>query len=286
MINKDFLQNKIYLSAAEKKYDAASVVLFGVPLDSNSSFRPGARFAPEEIRKVFESLEDFSPALEKDLNEVSFCDAGDMKVMPGTPLKTLQQLKVLTKEIIKDNKKTLVIGGDHSVTPPIVEAYTESGYSNLAVIQFDAHLDLRPDYLGEENSHACAIYRILEAGVKNVYQMGIRSGTKAEFKRARKKTIVYQGSILAPLEEALQQLGNNPVYITMDIDVVDPAFAPGTGTPEPGGISSSTLLKAFSLLKEFNIVGFDLVEVNPPYDRADITALLGAKLIREALLIL
>ncbi len=286
MLNKDLLQKKIFFSGNEKPYEDASVVLFGVPLDSNSSFRPGARFAPEEIRKVYEALEDFSPNLEKDLSEVSFCDAGDMNVMPASPVKTLGQLKILTKEFIAHKKKTFIIGGDHSITPPIVEAYLESGYDNLAVIQFDAHLDLRPHYLGDESSHACVIYRILEAGVKNIYQLGIRSGTKEEFAVAREKTKLYPGCILDPLKEAVQHLGRSPVYITMDIDVVDPAFAPGTGTPEPGGVSSATLLKAFSLLKELNIVGFDLVEVNPPYDQSQITALLGAKLMREALLIL
>ncbi len=284
-MNNKHLQKKLFFSEYEKTYDEAKIILLGVPLDSNSSFRPGARFAPEEMRMVFSSLEDYSPLTEKELKEVSFYDAGDI-VPAGDSQESLNQLKSIINKIVADKKKPLVIGGDHSITPSVVEAFLENGYSNLTVLHFDAHLDLRPDYLGNKSSHACAIYRIIEAGVGSVYQFGIRSGTKEEFALAEKKTLLYPGHVLGPLKKAVELLKDNPVYVTMDIDVVDPCFAPGTGTPEPGGISSAILLKAFPLLKGLNIVGFDIVEVNPLCDNSRITVILGAKLMREALLVL
>lgn len=286
MICNQWFRRKIsFLEKSFSLADAGTVVL-GVPMDSASSYRPGARFAPEEIRKVFECLENYSLELDADLLSARVHDLGDLVLPTADPQESLLRVEKVVAEIVRKGKKPLLIGGDHSITYAPVCALFSNGYPDLAVLHFDAHFDLRPRYLGDEISHASVIYRIVERGIKHIYQFGIRSADAAEVAMADRSTKYFSRGILTALKRAIRELGDRPVYVTIDIDVVDPAYAPGTGTPEPGGITSTCLLRALALIRDLNLVGFDLVEVNPAYDHGQITAILGAKIIREAILIL
>ncbi|MGI6575028.1 MAG: agmatinase [bacterium] len=265
-------------------YEAAALVILGAPMDFTVSFRPGARMGPQQIRDVSFSLEEYSIYQERELAQVPFYDSGDLCLPFGNVKKSLQMIESGVKRIYRDGKFPLLLGGEHLVTIAAIAA-AHSVYPDLAVLQLDAHADLRDQYEGEQYSHATVMRRVVElVGSKNVYQVGIRSGTKEEFQYARKHTNLWLDQITPAVEEVIAQVGHRPLYITLDIDVVDPAFAPGTGTPEPGGISPRELITSFSYLKQAHVIGFDLVEVAPIYDQAEITALLAAKLVREAIL--
>ncbi len=265
-------------------YEEADTIIVGIPMDFTVSFRPGTRLGPQAVRNVSFGLEEYSVLLDKDLADYSFYDWGDINLPMGNVPASLERIGAVTAKVLADDKFPIMIGGEHLVTYPIVRELIKK-YPDLAVVHFDAHADLREDYLGEVNSHATVMRKICGlVGGKNIYQFGIRSGTKEEFQFARENTNIFVGEVLAPLRQVLPQLTGRPVYITLDIDVVDPAFAPGTGTVEPGGCTSLDIIQAVHLLGQVNIVGFDIVEVSPVFDQSERTALLAAKLIREAIL--
>lgn len=265
-------------------YEEADTIIVGIPMDFTVSFRPGTRLGPQAVRNVSFGLEEYSVLIDKDLADYSFYDWGDINLPMGNVPASLERIGAVTAKILADDKFPIMIGGEHLVTYPIVRELIKK-YPDLAVVHFDAHADLREDYLGEVNSHATVMRKICGlVGGKNIYQFGIRSGTKEEFQFARENTNIFVGEVLAPLRQVLPQLAGQPVYITLDIDVVDPAFAPGTGTVEPGGCTSLDIIQAVHLLGQVNIVGFDIVEVSPVFDQSERTALLAAKLIREAIL--
>jgi len=275
-----------YMSSLED-YGSASVILVGAPMDFTCSFKPGTRFGPQKIRQVSYGLEEYSVYLNKNLSDVCFYDCGDLDLPFGNVDESLNIISKAAREILNDNKAPLFIGGEHLISVPVIKSVYDKYGDDLIVIQFDAHADLRNDYLGCPNSHASAVRRLTDfMHGKKIYQFGIRSGTKEEFEYAGQNTNMFKFEVYHPLKSILPELKGYPVYVTLDIDVIDPAFANGTGTPEPGGISSNEMLQAVGLLKELNIVGFDLVEVSPPYDISDRTALLAAKIIREVLMIL
>lgn len=266
----------------------ARIVLLGAPLDVTTSFRPGTRFGPARIRDVSDGLEEFSPVLGRELGDVPFVDAGDLDLPIGNVEQSLALIERAVAGIARDKRFPLILGGEHLLTLGAVKALYDV-YPDLVVVQIDAHADLRDDYLEQRLSHATVVRRIAELiGPKRVYQLGIRSGTREEFDYGRSSTRFYplaQGGSLPPLaEQIVDPIGDRPVYITLDIDVVDPAYAPGTGTPEPGGIDPLQLLTGLYALQPLNVVGMDIVEVCPPQDSSDITALLAAKLVREAVL--
>lgn len=266
-------------------YEEASVVLVGVPMDSTCSFRPGTRFGPQKIREVSIGIEEYSIYRDRNLLDFKYFDCGDLDLPFGNVEKSLMLIEKSAQEILNDGKFPIFIGGEHLISVPIIKQVHQKYGDDLVVIQFDAHADLREGYLGCENSHASAVRRLIDfLPGKNIYQFGIRSGTREEFEFARQNTNIYLFDVMAPLKQVVELFGNRPIYITLDIDVVDPAFANGTGTPEPGGISSRELIEAINLLCPMNIVGFDIVEVSPPYDDSDRTALLAAKIIREIIL--
>lgn len=265
---------------------AATVVLLGAPMDYTSTFRPGARLAPAAIRRLSPVLEEYSLAAGRDLTEISFFDAGDMVLPYGNVEKSLNNIKATVFAIATAGKTPFLLGGDHLISFPAVQALYRL-YPDLAVLHFDAHADLRPHYQGEKLSHASVVYRLLEdVGIKDVYQFGIRSATREEMIFAAGRTNLFLNEVIAPLREVASDLKERPLYITVDIDVLDPAFAPGTGTPEPGGITAREFLRIPEVLAANRVVGLDLVEVSPPYDPTETTALLAAKFIREALLFL
>lgn len=272
---------------SSESYEDASIVMVGVPMDFTCSFRPGTRFGPQKIREVSIGIEEYSIYMDKSLEDYAYFDSGDLDLPFGNVEKSLEIIGQAAKEILEDNKLPLFIGGEHLISVPVIkEVYNKYG-DDLIVIHFDAHADLREDYLGCPNSHASAIRRLVDfMPGKNIYQFGIRSGTKEEFEYAKANTNMYTIEVLEPLKKVVDKFKGRPVHFTLDIDVVDPAYANGTGTPEPGGISSKELIQALGVMRDLNIVGFDIVEVSPHYDQSDRTALLAAKVIRDMIMIM
>jgi len=268
-------------------YDEADIVIVGAPMDYTVSYRPGTRFGPQSIREASYSIEEYSPYLDKDLNSIRFFDYGDLILPFGDVEGSLGIIQRAAADILKDNKKPLFIGGEHLVSAPIVHSVYDKYNDELYVVHFDAHADLRDEFFGGKNSHACAVRRMTDfLNPTHIYQFGIRSGAKEEFEYAALYTHMYKFDVLEPLKACLDELKGKPVYVTLDIDVVDPASANGTGTPEPGGCSSKEIIGAIHAMQGLNIVGFDIVEVSPNYDLSNRTAILAAKIIREALLAL
>lgn len=271
---------------SNESYEDSKIVLVGVPMDFTCSFRPGTRFGPQKIREVSIGIEEYSIYMDKSLEDYDYFDSGDLDLPFGNVEKSLEMIGQATKEILDDGKFPLFIGGEHLISVPVIrEVYNKYG-DDLIVIHFDAHADLREGYLGCPNSHASAIRRLVDfMPGKNIYQFGIRSGTKEEFEYAKANTNMFTIEVLEPLKQVVDKFKGRPVHFTLDIDVVDPAYANGTGTPEPGGISSKELIQALNVMKDLNIVGFDIVEVSPHYDQSDRTVLLAAKIIRDMIMI-
>ncbi|MBB5149918.1 MULTISPECIES: agmatinase [Ureibacillus] len=268
-------------------YEESKAVLYGMPMDWTVSFRPGSRFGPARIREVSVGLEEYSPYLDRELEEVKFFDAGDIPLPFGNAQKSLDEIEKFVKKVLADGKIPIGMGGEHLVSWPVMKAVYEK-YPDLAILHFDAHTDLRTDYEGEPLSHATPIRKIAELiGPHNVYSFGIRSGLKEEFEWAKENGMyIAKFEVLEPLKEVLPTLKGRNVYITTDIDVLDPAFAPGTGTVDCGGITSKELLASIHEIarSEVNVVGFDLVEVAPVYDHSEMTANTASKLLREMIL--
>jgi agmatinase len=277
---------KVFIGATPELNEAQTVI-YGMPMDWTASFRPGSRFGPGRIREVSLVLEEFSPYLRRDLSEIRYYDAGDIPLPFGNPEKSLDQIDHFVAKVMASKKMPFGLGGEHLVTWPVVRKIHQY-HRKLAVIHIDAHADLRTDYEGEILSHATPLRKIVQLlGPENVYQFGIRSGTKEEFTYAEQEGIhFYPFEVLKPLKEVLPQLKDRPVYVTIDIDVLDPAFAPGTGTPEPGGITSNELFEAIHAIARsgVDVVGADLVEVAPAYDPTEQTPVVAAKAVREMLL--
>ena len=270
---------------SKEKYREGKIIMVGAPMDYSVSYRPGTRYGPQKIREVSYVLEEYSPYINRELSEIEFFDYGDIELPFGNIEESLKIIYNATLEILGDNKKPLFIGGEHLINLPIVKGIFERYGDDLILLHFDAHADLRESYLGQKHSHASVIRRILDFfPANNVYQMGIRSGTKEEFEYGKGHTHLFLYDVVEPVKNIVDKIYGKPIYITLDIDVFDPAFAEGTGTPEPGGCTPNDMLKVTQMLKGQNVVGFDLVEVSPIYDASDKTAILAAKVIRESLL--
>ncbi len=270
--------------AAGRDLAAARGVILGVPLDDTSSFRPGSRFGPAAVRLLSRNLEEYSLYCGKTLLELPFYDAGDLVLAPGNTEKARQLTAEAVSAIVGAGKKPFLLGGEHTVTLAAVQGCLEH-FPSLDVLYLDAHADLRPSYLDNTLSHAAVAYHLQRLPGVTLYQAGVRSAAREELagmEKGRFFPFVLEGA----LREIIPMLGEKPLYISLDIDVVDPAFAPGVSAPEPGGITSGELLQAFRLLEPLGgqVVAFDLVEICPPHDHAAVTALLGAKVLREALL--
>lgn len=269
--------------AAGADYRQSRVVIVGAPMDFTVSFRPGSRSGPQAIRAASPGLEEYSLYAGKDLRDASYFDAGDLALPLGNVSRSLTMIEEAAEAIFSEQKFPLLLGGEHLVSLGALRAAARH-YPDLAVLHFDAHADLRTDYMGEAHSHASVMYHAHNELGMELFQFGIRSATREEETFAKKHTHFYPFHVLQPLKDVVPLLANRPVYFSLDIDVVDPAFAPGTGTPEPGGISSAELLEAIAMLRGLRVVGMDLVEVSPVYDPAGITAMLAAKVVREMIL--
>lgn len=267
----------------DAEYRDADVVLFGAPFDSTTSFRPGARFGCKAVRAESFGLETYSPYLDKDLTELSVFDSGDLELCFGDTRMALDQIGERTETILSDGKIPFMIGGEHLVTLGAVEKVC-ARYPDLHLIHFDAHTDLREEYLGTPLSHAAVIRRCHDLlGDGRIYQFGIRSGEKAEFEFGRRHTGLTKFN-LNGLAETAAALQDKPVYFTLDLDILDPSIFSGTGTPEAGGISFMELLTGIYTLRNLNIVGCDVCELAPSYDPSGVSTAVTGKIIREMLL--
>lgn len=267
--------------------EESQVVIYGMPMDWTVSFRPGSRFGPAKIREVSLGLEEYSPYMDRELEEVKFYDAGDIPLPFGNPQNSIDMIEDYVGKILDAGKFPLGIGGEHLVSWPVFKALHKK-YDDFAIIHIDAHADLREEYEGEPLSHSTPIRKACGLiGPENVYSFGIRSGMKEEFQYAKESGMyMAKFDVAEPLKEVLPKLAGRNVYVTIDIDVLDPAHAPGTGTAEAGGITSKELLEAIVLIaqSEVNVIGADLVEVAPIYDHSEQTPIAASKFIREMLL--
>jgi agmatinase len=264
----------------------ADVVLYGVPFEGRVNQRKGAFQGPGEIRRASDLIETYAPALAADLADLALADAGDVQVPDLAPREALQAAAAALREALAPAQRWALLGGDHTTTAAVVEVALEH-YPELRVVQFDAHPDLRSEYLGEAWNYASAMTRVLDhLGPDRLYQIGLRTGDREEWEPPR-GTHVYPGwagSAAAAAASIAGELAGQPLYVTIDIDVLDPSIAPGTGAPEPGGTTVPDLLAAFRHLGAARVVGFDLVEVSPRWDPSGRTAVTAAAIVRDAIL--
>ena len=267
----------------DNDYEQSNLVIFGAPFDSTTSFRPGTRFASKTMRSESFGIETYSPYQDKDLEDISVFDGGDLELSFGNTERALAQIEAFTGQIVEDDKTPCMIGGEHLVTLGAVRAVAKK-YPDLHVIQFDAHADLRDDYLGETLSHATVIHRVWDLlGDDKIFQFGIRSGDRSEFQWGKDHVFTNKFNFNS-LEEVIDKLEGKPVYFTIDLDVLDPSVFPGTGTPEAGGVSFMELLQAILQVSELNIVGCDINELSPIYDQSGVSTAVACKVLRELLL--
>ncbi len=269
------------------EYQDANIVLFGAPFDSTTSFRPGARFGSSAIRHESFGLETYSPYQDKDLVDYRVFDSGDLELCFGSAELALTDIENRTEQILEDGKFPILIGGEHLVTLGAIRA-VHKRYTDLHMIHFDAHADLRDDYLGVQLSHACVMRRAHELlGDGCIHQFCIRSGDKAEFEFAKEHTDMHRFDF-SGLDELVKKLKESrvPVYFTIDLDCLDPSAFPGTGTPEAGGVSFMQLLEAILKVCQTNVVGADINELAPMLDSSGVSTATACKVLRELIIAL
>ena len=273
--------------ACDASFEEARIVIFGAPFYSTTSFRPGARFGSSAIRHESFGLETYSPYQDEDLTDYAIFDSGDIELCFGSPEKALESIEERSREILAEAKLPLLLGGEHLVTLGNVRAVLDA-YPSLHIIHFDAHADLREDYLGEKLSHACVLRRCHDLlGDGRIHQFCIRSGERTEFAFAAEHTDMHPftfGGLPELVEELIQE--QVPVYLTIDLDCLDPACFPGTGTPEAGGVSFLQLLQAILAVAKCKVVGADVNELAPMLDPSGASTALACKVVRELLLAL
>lgn len=280
-------QNVETFIGADAAYADAQIVLFGAPFDSTTSFRPGARFGSAAIRHESFGIETYSPYQDKDLEDYAYFDSGDLELCFGSSEAALADIEARTEEILKDGKLPLLLGGEHLVTMGSFRAILKK-YPDVHIIHFDAHTDLRDDYLGAKLSHACVLRRCHDLiGDGRIHQFCIRSGERAEFQFAKEHTDLHPFNFDG-LKEVVEELTAKqvPVYFTLDLDCLDPSCFPGTGTPEAGGVTFNQLLEALLLVSRTRVVGADVNELAPMLDHSGISTAMACKVVRELLLAL
>ncbi len=269
--------------SASASFEQSHVVILGCPFDGTASFRPGARFGPSAIRRASWGIETYSPYLERDLGELKIHDVGDLELPLGEKKLALDLVRKAVRQILIAGKFPIVLGGDHLITLPVMEEIGRF-YPALCLLHLDAHADLRGDYLGETHSHSTVMRKAIERlSNARLFQMGVRSGTEEEFRLAKKlKSLVLlkQSSI----RSLIKQIGKQPVYLSLDLDLLDPGFLPGVGTPEPGGLSFQELITLLKQLQPLRVIGFDLMELTPDYDPTQVSSVTASVILREMIL--
>ncbi len=280
-------RNIVNFIGCEAEYEEADIVIFGAPFDSAASCRPGARYGSRAIREESYSMETYSPYQGKDLKDYRIFDSGDLVLPIGDAKKVVAEIQKCTETIFNDGKIPFMIGGDHLVTLGSICAAAVK-YPDLHLIHFDAHADLKEDHLGVHNSHACVIRKCWEIlGDGRIFQFGIRSGSREEFRWAQKGHVRMNKFNLDGLSQIIKKLEGKPVYITVDLDVLDPAIFPGTGMPEAGGITFIELMNALIETSQGSyVVGCDVNELSPAHDTSGASTAVAGKIVREFLLAL
>jgi agmatinase len=271
-----------YISA-NAPFEKSRGVILGCPYDGSASFRPGARFGPSAIRRASWGIETFTPYFQRDLTQCSLHDMGDLELPLGEKKISLGLIRKTLGQILSKRKFPILLGGDHLITLPIIEEILLI-YPRLHLIQIDAHTDLREDYLGESLSHSTVMRKVVDhLGEGRLFQIGIRSGTEEEFKLARsmKSIVPFDASSLSSM---IRRVKNQPVYITLDLDVMDPGLLPGVGTPEPGGFTFHEIISLLRKLQTLQVIGFDMVELTPDYDPTQVSSVTASVLLREMIL--
>ncbi len=283
MLNK----NIVNFIGCDSEYNEAEIILYGAPFDSTTSYRPGARFAPQAIRNESYGLETYSPYQNKDLSECKVFDSGDIELPIGDSEKVLSEIEQRCNHILSENKIPFLIGGEHLVTLGAIRSIIKK-YPDIHIIHFDAHTDLRENYLGVKLSHACVIRRCWELiGDGKINQFGIRSGERYEFEWAKEGHTNLYPFNFNNLDKTIEKLKDKRIYFSLDLDVLDPSHFPGTGTPEAGGVSFLELMESvIKVCSKLNIVGCDVNELSPIYDNSGVSTAVACKIIREMLLAL
>lgn len=267
----------------EGSYEESQSIVFGAPFDGTTSFRPGTRFAPNVMRLESDGIETYSPYLERDLLDYTIHDAGDLDLPFGNTERVMQIIEEYVSHVVKAGKRPVMIGGEHLVSYPAIKAVHQQ-YKDLVLLHFDAHADLREDYLGQKLSHATVIRRAWEfLGDHNIYQFGIRSGERTEFQWAKVHTFMEKFNCNT-VKSVIDSIGDRPVYITIDLDILDPSIFAGTGTPEAGGVTFKELMSGIIEFTKLNVVGADVVELSPHYDQSGVSTGVACKVLREVLL--
>lgn len=278
-------QNIETFIGCDASYEEAEMVIFGAPFDSTTSYRPGARFGSSAIRHESFGLETYSPYQDEELTDYTVFDSGDLELCFGSSKEALKDIEERTDIILNDGKFPLMIGGEHLVTLGAVRGVLKK-HPDLHIIHFDAHADLRQEYLGMELSHACVLRRCHDLiGDGRIHQFCIRSGEKTEFDFAKEHTDMHRFSFDG-LEDLVERLRKEqvPVYFTIDLDCLDPSCFPGTGTPEAGGVSFQELLQAILLVARTNVVAADVNELAPMLDASGASTAMACKVVRELMI--
>lgn len=286
MLN-DHLIRRTPFEGCISSYEEARIVLFGAGYDGTSSYRPGSRFAPMAIRaETLYSQEDYSPYFDRDLKDLAIHDAGDLELPFGSKEVVLELIETLSLQLISDGKRPVMIGGEHLVTFPALKAII-TRFPDLHILQLDAHLDLADSLFGSRLSHGTVMRRSGELlpSWQHLWQVGIRSGAKAEFDFARNHTRLFPFDTLE-FQKVVTSLNDKPVYLTLDLDVFDPSLIPGTGTPEAGGIFFQEYIQFLRCIEHLNIVGADIVELAPQLDSSGSSTAVSSKILREMLMVL
>lgn len=270
----------------DAEWEDARVIIFGAGFDGTASYRPGSRFGPAAMRSEFYGLETYSPVLDRDLIDIAVRDGGDLEIPFGNTEAALNMIHRTVTDIVNAGKKPFMAGGEHLITLPAFKAVHER-IPDLCLVHLDAHSDLREEYLGERLTHSGVIRQIWDVvGDGRIWQMGIRSGMKQEFEWAAQGHTTLHRFDLSCAQEAAAALSGKPVYLSIDLDVLDPSIMPGTGTPEPGGVSFRELEAALCRFRDLNIVAADVVELAPGLDSSGVSTAVACKVMREVLLLM
>jgi agmatinase len=269
--------------SANASFEESEIVILGCPYDGSASFRPGARFGPSAIRKASWGIESFSPYFERDLSQCHLHDMGDLELPLGEKKRSLGLIQKAIRKILNVKKFPILLGGDHLITLPVVEEILRA-YPHLHLLQIDAHADLREDYLGDTLCHCTVMKRVVDRlGKGRLFQIGVRSGIEEEFRLARRmKSIVPLDQ--DSLRSMVKRLRSKPVYVTLDLDAIDPSLLPGVGTPEPGGLTFQGFLALLEEIQSLRVIGFDMVELTPDYDPTRISSITASVILREMIL--
>ena len=263
----------------------ARIILFGIPFEGRVNLRRGADRGPRELRLASDSIETYSPFLGRDLEDLALADLGDCELGDGAPREQLTRAREEIRRFWRPGLRPVTLGGDHTATLPVIEVLAPA-IPDLRILQLDAHPDLREEFLGERYNYASAMARVMDVvAPERVFQVGMRTGAREEFQR--KAPHLFPAHRIHPVEAVrglLPELRAHPLYVTIDVDVLDPSEAPGTGAPEPCGITAAELVEIVRLLEPCRIVGTDLMEVAQAWDPSGRTGITASWILREAIL--